>query len=100
MKARLLLTSALFVLAQVTAPQAQVTVDVSKITCEQFKLQDPFPSKYVALWLSGYYNGKRNNTIIGTGSMDENEQKIDLYCLQHREMTVMDAVKNVLGLDK
>ena len=100
MKARLLLTSALFVFMQTTAPQAQVTVDVSKLTCEQFVLEKPVPSKYVVLWLSGYYNGKRNNTIIEPEAMDKNDEKVDFYCNFHREMTVMDAVKNVLGLDK
>ena len=34
-KARLLLTSVLFVFAFIPAPQAQVTVDVSKITGDQ-----------------------------------------------------------------
>ena len=100
MKARLLLTSALFVFVQVTALRAQVTVDVSKITCEQLVMEKPVPSKYVVLWLSGYYNGKRNNTIIEPKAMDENDKKVAFYCNFHREMTAMDAVKNVLGLDK
>ena len=34
-KARLLLTSVLFVFAFIPAPQAQVTVDFAKITCDQ-----------------------------------------------------------------
>jgi hypothetical protein len=52
------------------------------------------------LWLSGYYNGKRNNTIIEPLTINKNEEKINSYCNQHRETTVMDAVKNVLGFDK
>ena len=32
--------------------------------------------------------------------MDKNEEKVDFYCNLQREITVMDAVKNVLGLDK
>jgi hypothetical protein len=100
MKPRLFLASALFVFVQITAPRAQVTVDVSKITCEQLLMEKPVPAKYVVLWLSGYYNAKRNNTIIEPEAMDQNEQKVDFYCNLHRETTVMDAVKNVLGLDK
>jgi hypothetical protein len=88
------------VFVQITAPRAQVTVDVSKITCEQLLMEKPVPAKYVVLWLSGYYNAKRNNTIIEPEAMDQNEQKVDFYCNLHRETTVMDAVKNVLGLDK
>ena len=100
MKARLLLTSALLVFVQITALQAQVTMDVSKITCDQLLMEKPVPAKYVVLWLSGYYNGKRSNTIIEPEAIDQNEQKVDFYCNVHREVTVMDAVKNVLGLDK
>lgn len=100
MKARPLLISASLVLAQVTTLQAQVTVDVSKITCDQLLMEKPVPAKYVVLWLSGYYNGKRGNTIIEPEAMDKNEEKVDFYCNLHREVTVMDAVKNVLGLDK
>ena len=57
-------------------------------------------SQYVVMWLSGYYNGKRNNTIIEPETIKKDEEKVNSYCYQHREMTVMDAVKNVLGFEK
>ena len=52
------------------------------------------------LLLTGYYNGKRNNTIIQPQTIKEEEEKVNSYCYQHRETTLMDAVKNVLGFDK
>jgi hypothetical protein len=52
------------------------------------------------MWLSGYYNGKRNNTVIEPDAVKKNEEKVNLYCYQHRDTTVMDAAKNVLGFDK
>ena len=57
-------------------------------------------SQYVVMWLSGYYNCKRNNTIIGPDAVKKNEEKVNLYCYQHRDATVMDAAKNVLCFDK
>jgi acid stress chaperone HdeB len=100
MKVRLLLSIALFIFAPGT-PQAQVTVDVSKLTCEQLLMEKlAWPSKFAVLWLHGYYNGKRSNTIIEPAVMEQDEQKVSSYCYKHREMTVMDAVKNALGLDK
>ena len=64
-KLRLLLTSALFLFAQVPTMQAQVTVDVSKITCEQVLMEKlAWTEREVELWLSGYYHGKRNDTIV------------------------------------
>jgi len=49
---------------------------------------------------SRIYNGKRSNTIIEPAVMEQDERKVSSYCYEHREMTVMDAVKNALGLDK
>jgi acid stress chaperone HdeB len=100
-KARLLLTGALLMFVQIMpAPKAQVMVDVSKITCEDYFMDKVASSQYVVMWLSGYYNGKRNNTIIDPDAAKKNEEKVNQYCYQHREATVMDAVKNALGFDK
>ena len=100
MKLRLLLTSALFLFAQVPTMQAQETLDLAKITCEQYSMEQLAASRDIMLVLVGYYNGKRNNTIIEPQTIKKEEAKINSYCYQHREATVMDAVKNVLGFDK
>ena len=100
MKARLLLTSALFVFMQIPTMQAQVTVDVAKITCDQlFKEELPWTSTYIILWLSGYYHREHNNTVIEPGAIKRDASNLNRYCYQHGEMTVMDAVKN-MGLGK
>ena len=100
-KARLLLTSALFLFVQISTMQAQVTVDVSKITCEQVLMEKlAWTEREIELWLSGYYHGKRNDTIVEPEAVKQNEEKLNRYCYEHRDTTVMDAVKNVLGWDK
>jgi uncharacterized membrane protein len=64
-KARLLLTSALLMFVQIPTSQAQVTVDVAKVTCDElFKEQTQWTSGEIIFWLSGYYHGERNNTIV------------------------------------
>ena len=100
MKVQLLLISALVMLVQIPTSRAQVSVDMAKITCGQFLVDEIAPSEYVAMWLSGYYNGKRNNTIIDPDALKKDEEKVNQYCQGHRDTTVMDAVKNVLGFDK
>ena len=100
-KLRMLLTSTLFLFAQMPTPQAQVTVDVSKITCEQVLMEKlAWTEREVVLWLSGYYHGKRNDTIVEPEAIKKNVEKVDHYCYEHRDTTVMDAIKNVLGWDK
>ena len=57
---RLLLISALFLFVQIATMQAQEAVDVAKITCQQILKEDlASPTHDIVLWLSGYYNGKR-----------------------------------------
>ena len=54
----------LIVFLAATAGHAQVSIDVSKITCDQylaFKVADP---KDIGVWLSGYYHGKQGNTDV------------------------------------
>jgi hypothetical protein len=101
MKLRLLLISALFLFMQISTMQAQEMIDVAKITCEQLALEQlKLPSRDVVLWFSGYYNGKRNNTIVDLQTIKKDKEKVDSYCSDHRDATILDAMKNVLGLDK
>ena len=95
-KARLLLTSALLMFVEIPTPQAQVTFDVAKMTCEQFSMEElPFSSRDVVFWLSGYYHREHNNTVIEPGAIKRDASNLNRYCYQHGEMTVMDAVKNM-----
>ena len=81
--------------------QAQTTVDLAKITCRQFLLGHVGGStRSVANWLSGYYNGKRGNTVIEVESMQKNVRDLERYCRKNQEMPVMDAAKNALGAEK
>jgi acid stress chaperone HdeB len=85
-----------------TAPtQAQVTVDVSKVTCDQFvarpaKIATPL---YLAAWISGYYHAKRNNRILDLQAFEENMNKVQNYCYDEKnfKVPIMEAVERVLG---
>jgi acid stress chaperone HdeB len=75
--------------------RAQVTIDVSKITCEQFISWSVTDPRYIILWLHGYHNGKRNNTLVDQESLKEDASKVRDYCRSNRERTVMQAVETV-----
>jgi acid stress chaperone HdeB len=100
-KFRLLLTSALFLFAQSPTTQAQETLDLAKITCDQFMGEKlATPSRDIVMWLSGYYHGKHNNTIVQPQTLKQNEEKVYSYCSRHSDTTVMDAVESMLASDK
>jgi acid stress chaperone HdeB len=76
---------------------AQVTIDVAKITCDQlvgFKVATPHD---IALWLSGYYNGRRNSTTFDVQKLDQYTDGISTFCINHGNVTVMEAIEKVLG---
>jgi HdeA/HdeB family len=55
---------ALSVLLSASEARAQMTVDVAKITCRQYLFDRNFSPRVpmIANWLSGYFNGQKNNT--------------------------------------
>ena len=74
--------------------QAQTTIDISKITCEQwlaFKVADP---DHIALWLSGYFNGRRDNTVVEVQSFKKNIDSVRELCIRSPNMLIMKAVEN------
>jgi acid stress chaperone HdeB len=100
--------------------RAQVSIDVSKITCDEyvhdkiptsdfisFSAVGPLPLEarsmlsrwLIANWLSGYYHAKRNNWIIDSESFENNVNKLNNYCYDEKnfKVPIMDAIERVLG---
>jgi acid stress chaperone HdeB len=90
----------IFALDAVPAARAQVTLDVAKITCDQFagyKITNP---QNIAIWLSGYHNGKRGNTTLDTQKLIANAKALQKYCIQNPQTLVMNAVETLFGTDR
>lgn len=82
----------------VSAAGAQVTVDITKITCREFLLGRTVSTERMALWFSGYYNGKRGATMIDASAIRPNASKVQDYCALHQDETVMHAVEVLFGV--
>ena len=82
-----------------TGTQAQVTIDVSKITCDQYVHSKISTPNLIAAWLSGYYNAKRNNRIIDLEALEDNVSKVKNYCYDEKnfKVPIMKSVERVLG---
>lgn len=97
MKTTINILSSIFLCLIISTAQAQVTIDVSKITCQQFLSYAITDPNNIAIWLSGYYNGRRNNTIIKVETFKENLGKVKDYCITHPGVTVMQSVEALFG---
>lgn len=76
--------------------QAQATVDVSKITCEQLLAGGPNAIETV-IWLSGYYNGLQKNTVLNLNQFKQNADIVVSECRSSPKTTVMKAVETLLS---
>ena len=97
MRTWLVIAGLLVAILEASVVQAQETVDVAKITCDQALASKVVNSRTLSIWVSGYYNGTRNNTVLDVSALKNREQDVIDYCLSHTEMVFMDAVKSVLG---
>jgi len=85
-------------LCSVSIVQAQSTIDASKITCDQFvhsKIGNP---RTIAAWLSGFYNGKRDNRVIDLQNYEANLSKLEQFCYEEKNfrLPVMQAIEKVI----
>ena len=101
MKIPSIMLAAVLVLFNAEA-RAQMTVDVAKITCRQYLFDRTFSPRapMIANWLSGYFNGLKNNTVVDLGAMAKNKDKVEDYCRMNQDVALIEAAKTALGLPK
>ena len=76
------------ILCSVQSVQAQVTIDATKITCDQFVHSKVGAPRVTAAWLSGFYHGKRDNRIIDQQALEENLSKLEQFCYQEKNFNL------------
>jgi acid stress chaperone HdeB len=78
--------------------QAQVTIDVAKITCNQYLAGEVTDARTLGIWLNGYVNGARGKTLIEP--LAAGHIILEHYCQDHIDTLVLDAARKIFGGDK
>lgn len=84
------------VLAVSSSASAQVMVDLSKMTCDQFvkyKVADP---KLIAAWLNGYFHGKRGDTMVDTQKLNSDADEVEKFCFKNHDAALMQSVETII----
>ena len=100
MKSSFILLAMLISVFGISLGRAQETLDIAKITCDQFLTGQVYDAQTVSIWLSGYYNGTRHNTVVDVTALKKHALDVMDYCIEHKEMKLMEAIENVLGVKK
>ena len=96
-------TMLLFLPFVIVGAQAQTTVDVTKITCDQFLRLAVASPDTIAIWLNGYYHGVQHKAVVDVQQLKSQSQDMMSYCLYNGKggtMPVMEAAEQVLTQSK
>ena len=76
------------------AANAQLTVTMDRIRCEQYLAMAPAQSENFSAWMSGWYSYKVGKTWVDLVAFEKNINNVKAWCKYHPNETVMS------GLDK
>ena len=91
-----LVFGAALVLVMNSATQAQEKFDMKKFTCAQL-LGGSANAMEGAIWLSGYYNGLRKNTVMDINRLKQNAELVVVECKANPKNTVMQTIDTLLS---
>lgn len=88
-----LASAVLLILAAAQPARSQTTIDVAKITCQQFLLSRDTQS--FAVWLHGYYHGRRNDPVVAVEQAKANAKKLSNACVaaKNSKLPVMQVIE-------
>lgn len=82
-----------------SAAESQVSLDATKITCDQYVHAKVSTPNYIAAWISGYYSARQNKTMIDVRDLDEKVNQLQNYCYVETNFKkpVMSVVEELFG---
>ena len=92
------LASLLVLCVVASAPlSAQVAIDVAKLTCHQFATFKVAHPDKLAIWLNGYFHGKRGDMVVDSQELAGNTDKVKEYCIKNPDLPLIQAVETLFG---
>jgi hypothetical protein len=82
--------------------QAQVMLDVAKITCDQYVHSKISTPTNIGAWLSGYFHGQKGSQTVDLQTLQANVNRLQEYCYKQDNWNVpiLKAVENLVGKGK
>ena len=72
---------------------AQVMIDMSKVTCADYLAMPPAQARTFSAWMSGYFNQKSGYAWVDLGAYARNIANMKQWCVSYPNETVMTGLK-------
>src|SRR6516165_297954 len=95
MSFRLISTTALLLLP--FTANAQLTIDMASIKCDQYLAMSPSQSRDFSASMSGWFSYQLGKTTIDLVTHQKNVANVKAWCQYHPQETVMSGLKNATG---
>jgi hypothetical protein len=73
---------------------AQVTIDMANIRCEQYLAMPVNQSREFSAWMSGWFSFKIGKSWVDLVAFEKNIKNVQAWCKYHPKETVMSGLKN------
>ena len=78
---------------QPAPPGGQIKVDMSLMTCSQYRSSDAARQQMISYWMSGYFRASQNQPVFDFQRFANNRRALDKHCKKYGKETVMSALQ-------
>jgi len=79
------------------AANAQLTIDMSTIKCDQYLAMSPSMSRDFSAWMSGWFSYQTRRTFVDLALHQKNIANVKAWCQFHPQESVMTGLQNAVG---
>ena len=80
-----------------SAAQAQLIIDMNRLTCAQFLAMSPQQARIYSAWMSGWFNQKTGYAWVDLNAYERNFANVSQWCATSPGQTVMEGLKRSTG---
>ncbi len=95
MNRKLFFAGVVAVVAMAAPASAQVTIDMSEVTCKQYAEFDADTKAFVGNWLRGYLSSIKNLSTVDSRYVARNTSKAEAYCKKHPKDMLMKVGEKI-----
>jgi HdeA/HdeB family len=79
------------------AANAQLTIDMGKIICEQYLAMPPSQSDKFSAWMSGWFSYQSDRPFVDLALHQRNIASVKAWCQYHPAESVMFGLQKAVG---
>jgi hypothetical protein len=79
--------------ALISGANAQVTIEMGNIRCEQYLAMPAAQSREFSAWMSGWFSYKIGKSWVDLVAFEKNIKNVQAWCKYHPRETVMSGLQ-------